>query len=123
MPDPSPETAHPDKPTSRFRVTLIDRNGAVSQISTNAVGELTTDTGNGIYGPTFPYPFTLDFPATTGLSGVTVDDENFPLQDSLFVIPTLSSASPGLAEYNILDPAHIFTFNITAAVSNGYLPC
>ena len=29
----------------------------------------------------------------------------------------MSSIEPGLAEYNILDPAHVFTINITAAVS------
>lgn len=104
--------------TFRSRVSLIDRSGAVSQTSTNAVGKLDTDIGNTIYGPTFPYPFTLDFPSTTGLSGIAVGDEKFPLQDSLFVIPTLSSIEPGLAEYNITDPTHLFTFNITAAVSN-----
>ena len=86
------------------------------------MGDLATDAGNGVYGPTFPYPFTLTFPATTGLSGIAVDDQNFPLQDSLFVIPTLSSIEPGLAVYNILDPVHLFTFNITAAVSNPHLP-
>ena len=64
------------------------------------------------------YPFTLDFPATTGLSGIAVGGQEFPLQDSLFVAPTLSSIEPGLAEYNILDPTHLFTFNITAAVSD-----
>lgn len=86
------------------------------------MGNLATDTGNGVYGPTFPYPFTLTFPATTGVSGIAVDGQKFPLQDSLFVVPTLSSIEPGLAEYNILDPVHLFTFNVTAAVSNPYLP-
>ena len=95
----------------------MDREGAVSEISTNAAGDLTTDTGNGIYGPTFQYPFTLNFPASTGLSGIAVGDQKFPLQDSLFVIPTLSSIEPGLAEFNFADPAHLFTLNITAAVS------
>lgn len=86
------------------------------------MGNLATDTGNGIYGPTFPYPFTLNFPATTGLSGIAVDGQKFPLQDSLFVVPTLSSIEPGLAEYNILDPVHVFTFNITAAFLTTHPP-
>ena len=111
-------TFYLDKLTRRNRVSLIDRNGLISEISTNAEGNLATDTGNGVYGPTFPYPFTLTFPAATGLSGVAVGAQRFPLQDSLFVIPTLSSIEPGLAQYNILDPAHDFTFNITAAVSH-----
>ena len=86
------------------------------------MGDLTQDTGNGVYGPVFQYPFTLTFPATTGVSGIAVDSQTFPLQDSLFVVPTLSSIEPGLAEYNILDPTHLFTFNVTAAVSNAYIP-
>lgn len=115
--------AHLDKLTLRARISLIGRDGVVSEISTNAAGDLATDAGNGVYGPTFPYPFALNFPATTGLSGIAVGDQKFPLQDSLFVIPTLSSIEPGLAEYNILDPAHVFTFNITAAVSDADLVC
>ena len=109
---------HSDKLTYRIRVSLIDRNGLVSGISTDAKGNLATDAGNGIYGPTYPYPFTLNFPATIGLSGIAVSGQNFPLQDSLFVVPTMSSIEPGLAEYNIQDPAHVFTINITAAVSD-----
>ncbi|CAF9932560.1 hypothetical protein IMSHALPRED_008917 [Imshaugia aleurites] len=111
----------PPAPNS-FTVSLIARNGLVSSITTNAVGDLTTDTGNGVYGPTFQYPFTLDFPATTGLSGIAVGGQEFPLQDSLFVAPTLSSIEPGLAEYNILDPTHLFTFNITAALLSSHPP-
>ena len=38
-------------------------------------------------------------------------------------MPALSSVEPGLAQYNILDPSHQFTFNITAAVSNDYSLC
>ncbi len=116
-------TAHPGSLTLRTRVSLVDRKGHISGIRTSAVGDLATDTGNGIYGPTFPYPFTLNFPATTGLSGIAVGDQKFPLQDSLFIVPTLSSIKPGLAEYNILDPTHLFTFNITAAVSNTHPFC
>ena len=118
MPLASISATHADKLTYRTRVSLIDRNGLVTGSSTDAKGNLTTDAGNGIYGPTYPYPFTLNFPATIGLSGIAVGGQKFPLQDSLFVVPTMSSIEPGLAQYNILDPAHVFTINITAAVSS-----
>ena len=99
-----------------LKVTVIDRNGDVSETSVNAITNH-IDAGNGIYGPTFQYPFTVTFAGSSGLSGIEVDTQRFPLQDSLFVVPTLSSVSPGLATYNIGDPTHEFTFNITAAVS------
>jgi Peroxidase len=97
-------------------ITLIDRKQRLSQTSVEA----TTDHkehSNGVYGPTFHYPFTMSFAGSSGLSGIKIGAQPFQLQDSLFVVPTLSSISPGLAAYNILDPAHEFTFNITAAVS------
>lgn len=97
-------------------VTVIDRAGHFTSTSVNAVTDH-TDNGNHIYGPTFHYPFSVSFPGSSGLSGIHVGAQRFQLQDSLFVVPTLSSISPGLAMYNILDPAHEFTFNVTAAVS------
>lgn len=109
--------AGPPAPSS-MTVTVIGRNGRLSQASVKATTDH-EDIGNGIYGPTYQYPFSVKFPGSTGLSGIQVDDQRFPLQDSLFVIPTLSSIDPGLATYNILDPAHDFTFNITTVVS----PC
>ena len=103
-------------------VTVVDRNRKLSRTSVNATTDH-IDNGNGIYGPTFHYPFTISFAGSSGLSGIEVGVQRFQLQDSLFVVPSLSSISPGLATYNILDPAHEFTFNITAAVSFGmYFP-
>ena len=97
-------------------VTIIDRNQLFSRTSVEANTDR-IDHSNGIYGPTFHYPFTISFAGSSGLSGIEVGVQRFRLQDSLFVVPSLSSISPGLATYNILDPAHEFTFNITAAVS------
>ena len=115
----------PPAPTS-LTVTVIDRNRRPSETSVKVTTDH-VDNGNGIYGPTYHYPFTVLFAGSSGLSGIEVGDQHFPLQDSLFVAPTLSSISPGLATYNILDPAHEFTFNITAAVSRivifHYTPC
>jgi hypothetical protein len=81
------------------------------------VGNLTIDTGNGVFGPTFPYPFTVNITGESGLGGLAVFGERFPLQDTLFVVPALSSINPGLASFNIVGPATVWTFNVTAAVS------
>jgi hypothetical protein len=101
---------------SSLTITVIDRNRHLSQTSVKATTDH-TDHSNGIYGSTFHYPFTISFVGSSGLSGIEVGDQRFELQDSLFVVPTLSSVSPGLAAFKLLDPAHEFTFNITAAVS------
>lgn len=97
-------------------VTVVDRDRRPTRNSVQAIND-GVDHGNGIYGPTFHYPFTISFAGSRGLSGIQVGDEKFQLQDSLFVVPTMSSINPGLATYNIVDPTHEFTFNITAAVS------
>ena len=102
-------------------VTVMDRNRRPSQTNVKATTDH-IDHSNGIYGSTFHYPFTISFAGSSGLSGMEVGAQQFQLQDSLFVVPTLSSISPGLATYNILDPAHEFTFNITAAVSLFLFP-
>lgn len=80
--------------------------------------DLSTDTGTGIFGPTHSYPFTIDFVAGTGLSGVKVANQIFPLQDSLFIDMGLSSVSPGLSAVSnpTFGVERTWTFNITAAV-------
>ena len=102
-------------PTS-LKVTVIDREGHLTGTSVDAITD-NVDNGNGIYGPTFHYPFSVSFAGSSGLSGIEASAQNMQLQDSLFVVPALSSVSPGLATYNIFDPTHEFTFNFTAAVS------
>ena len=110
------ETVGSHPAPSSLTVTVIDRS---RRLSTNSVQATTDhkDMSNGIYGPTFFYPFAISFPGSSGLSGIDVEGKRFPLQDSLFVVPGLSSISPGLADFNIVAPAHEFAFNITAAVS------
>ncbi|MCJ1279796.1 hypothetical protein MMC21_007620 [Puttea exsequens] len=115
------ETASSTSAPASLTLVVIDRSGRISRATTKAMTDH-VDNSNGIYGPTFHYPFTISFPGTTGLSGIDVDGERLPLQDSLFVVPNLSSISPGLATYNILDPAHEFTFNITAALRTARPP-
>ena len=97
-------------------VTIVDRDHRPTRNSVQAINDH-LDHSNGIYGPTFHYPFTISFAGSSGLSGIRVGDQNFQLQDSLFVVPTMSSIDPGLATFNIIDPTHEITFNITAAVS------
>lgn len=75
------------------------------------------DSSNGIYGPTFHYPSTVPVAGSSGLSGIEVGAQRCQFQDSLFVVPTLSSIRRGLASYVITDPAHEFTFEISDAVS------
>ena len=108
-------TGSPSAPTS-LSVTIVDRNRRLLPAGVKATTDH-VDHGIGIYGSTFHYPFTLSFAGSSGLSALQVNDQRFQLQDTLFIIPTLCSISPGLATYNIIDPSHEFTFNITAAVS------
>jgi len=102
-------------------VTIIDRKG---QITKNSVAVISDgiNYSTGVYGPTYHYFFSVSFPASSGLSGMVVNGQRFQLQDTLFVIRTLSSISPGFAVYNIIDPAHEFTFNITAALLSSHPP-
>lgn len=103
-------------PTS-LTVTVIDQNQRVSANSVEATTDR-KDFSNGVYGPTFHYPFTISFPGSSGLSGIKVGNQPFPLQDSLFVVPKMSSVSPGRSAFNLTSPiAKDTTFNITAAVS------
>lgn len=110
------EVTASDSAPSSLTITVLDLNRNPSPTSVTASTD-GTDKSNGVYGPTFHYPFNISIAGSSGLSGIKVGDQQFPLQDSLFVIPTLSSASPGRAAFRLTDPAHEFTFNITAAVS------
>ena len=71
--------------------------------------------GTSIFGPTRFYPFTIGFSSDIGLSGLQVFGQNLPMQDSMFVVPKLSSITPPLAEVNADTTG--FAINITVAVS------
>lgn len=115
-------TTEVDPAPSSLTIQVIGRNRRLTSYSATAITDLSNDMGNGVYGPTFQYPFSVTFPGATGLSGLQVSNQTFALTDSLFVVPALSSITPGLATYSILDPSHDFTFNITAAVSLSCRP-
>ncbi|ERF76415.1 hypothetical protein EPUS_06973 [Endocarpon pusillum Z07020] len=106
---------------SSLTITVVDRMRRLSRTSVEATTD-NTDRSNGIYGPTFHYPFTISFEGSSGLSGIEVGDQRFPLQDSLFVVPALSSVSLGRAAFQLFGPAQELTFNITAALRSSNPP-
>ena len=106
---------------SSLTVTLIDRDNDTTTTSTTADAS-GSDTGTGIWGPTSSYDFKLDFPASTGLGGVTAGGTTFNFQDTMFVDSSLSSVSPSppaFAPGPGLNSAADYTINTTVAVSNS----
>ena len=96
-------------------ITLIDRSGHPSK---KVVGTTnSTLTGNSIFGPTTFYSFSIEFSSSVGLSGLEVGGQILEMQDGMFVVPALSSVSPGLSGVSPLDSPQAFTINITTAVS------
>lgn len=110
----------PTHPSS-LKVALINRAGKTTTTSTTATAS-SGDTGSGIMGQTTSYQFTLSFPATVGLSGVSANGQTFQLQDSMFVIPTLSHVSPQPPPFstdgNAMSASATYSVNTTVA----YLP-
>lgn len=103
--------------TQMLRVSLIGRSGTPAADNVEATSGA-TDVGTSAFGPTRFYTFSLDVPASTGLSGINVLDQEFPLQDSIFVEYSRSSVSPGQSTFNTsFLKSVVWTINITAAVS------
>lgn len=72
------------------RVSLIGlyRNpNATNQVE--AKSDPVTDVGTTIFGQSRYYDLSLEFPGSTGLSGIGILNKKFQLQDSLFVAYTL----------------------------------
>ena len=102
-----------------LKVTLVGRNGQTTSTSATAT-KSSDDRGTNIFGPTTQYPFTLKFPATTGVSAVKVNDQTFAFQDSMFVVPGLSSLSPTPPAFNptpAMSATQTYAANLTVAVS------
>ncbi|KAL2051140.1 hypothetical protein ABVK25_008569 [Lepraria finkii] len=104
-------------PPATLKIILIGRNGKTT--STSATGTMSAaDTGTGVWGPTRSYPFTLSFPATTGLSGISVSGQTFTFQDSMFVVPGMSNFSPTPPTFSTtssLNAVSTYTVNTTVA--------
>jgi len=108
---------------STLTVALISRAGVTTTTTTTAE-KSATDTGTGIWGPTNSYAFSMTFPALIGLSGVTAGGTTFPFQDTMFVVPALSSVSPQPPPFSTgpsMNTVADYTTNVTVAVSFAYL--
>ena len=106
------------KAPANLKINLVDRNGKTAPISTNAK-KSDADKGTGIFGPTYHYPFTMKFPATTGLSGLSANDQTFTLQDTMFVVIGMSSLSPMPPPFvptPAMGASQTYTGNLTVAV-------
>jgi hypothetical protein len=100
-------------------VALISRLGTPT-VTTTTVQISATDTGTGIWGPTHSYDFTLTFLAAIGMSGVTAGGKTFSFQDTMFVVPALSSVSPQPPPFSTspsMNTVATYTTNTTVAVS------
>ncbi|KAL8690317.1 MAG: hypothetical protein Q9218_004210 [Villophora microphyllina] len=97
-------------------IALKGRNGQTTIPSLKITTNLTADTGTGLYGPTHSYPFTIGFPAGSGLSALVVQGKNFALQDSIFVDAASSSVEPGLAAFATSFKVLPYTIKVTVAV-------
>ena len=106
-------------------ITLIDRSGHPSKRVLGTTNS--TLTGNSIFGPTTFYSFSIEFSSSVGLAGLEVGGQILEMQDGMFIVPSLSSVSPGLSGVSPLDSSQAFTINITTAVSlkisSMYLNC
>ncbi|KAL9097666.1 MAG: hypothetical protein Q9163_006306 [Psora crenata] len=106
----------PTAPDS-LQVALIGRDGQSTTDAATAT-KSSADLGTGIFGPTYQYPFTITFPASTGISGVTANGQTFAFQDTMFVVPGLSSVSPTAPAFvptPELDATQDYSVNLTVA--------
>ncbi|KAG8528781.1 uncharacterized protein KY384_006469 [Bacidia gigantensis] len=100
-----------------YTVTLIGRDGKTTTTTATAT-KSAADSGTGIYGATNSYKFQLSFPASTGLSGISVGGQTFKFQDSMFPVPGKSSVSPTPPPFTstpALNAQQSYTANLTVA--------
>lgn len=106
---------------STLTIGLVNRAGKTTSTTTKATAS-TSDTGSGIWGPTNSFQFTLSFSSSDGLSGITANGQTFKFQDTMFVIPTMSSVSPKPPTFstngNAMSASATYSINTTVA----YLP-
>ena len=107
-----------------YTVKLIGRNGQ-TQSQTATATKSAADSGTGLFGPTYSYKLTLQFPATTGVSGIDVGGTKFTFQDSMFVVPGLSSVSPTPPPFSTtpaMNAQKDYTANLTVAYLSATPP-
>lgn len=110
----------PTAPSS-LTITLVNRAGKTTSTSVKAPAS-SGDTGSGIYGPTKSYPFTLKFSSAVGVSGISTNGQTFPLQDTMFVSPSLSSIRPTPQPFSTDSSAMGVTYLFIVNTTVAYLP-
>lgn len=98
-------------------ITLINRAGTTTTTKTTPAVS-SSDTGNGIWGPTHSYAFTLPFTASVGISGLLASGDTFNFTDAIFGVPALSSVSPApptFAASPSLNTVATYSINTTIA--------
>ena len=110
----------PTAPAS-LTIGLVNRAKKTTTTTVQAAAS-SSDTGSGLFGPTKSYPFTLKFPASVGLSGLTANGQTFSFQDTMFVVAAASSVSPAAPPFsldsNSMGGVQTYKANTTVA----YLP-
>ena len=109
----------PVAPTN-LKVALVNRAGKTTTTTTTA-NAAAGDSGTGLFGKTTSYSFTLAFSATVGLSGITANGQKFALQDTMFIVPTLSSYSPTPPPFTLNAAALAATATYTVNTTVAYL--
>ena len=102
---------------SSLTIALINRAGTTTTTTTTAKIS-SADTGTTIWGPTHSYAFTLSFPATVGISGLSVNGQTFPFQDTMFVVSSLSHYSPAPMTFSTttaMNTVSAYSVNTTVA--------
>ncbi|MCJ1274178.1 hypothetical protein MMC21_001973 [Puttea exsequens] len=109
----------PAAPAS-LTITLINRAGKTTSTTTTAT-KSAKDTGTGIWGPTNSYTFSITFPATVGVSGVTAGGQTFAFQDKMFVVPSLSNVSPAPMTFSTTTAMNtVMSFSVNSTVAYLY---
>lgn len=108
-------------PPSTLTITLVNRAGKATTTTVKATSS-TSDTGNGLWGATRSYPFTLKFAASVGVSGLTINGQTFSFQDSMFVVSGLSSVTPKPPTFSTDSTAMGATAAYKANTTVAFLP-
>ena len=113
------EVAGANPAPATLTVQLVGRNGQVGTQSATATRS-SADTGTGLYGATYNYKFSITTTSATGVSGIQVLGTKYALQDTMFVVPGLSSFSPPPPAFSFtpaMNNQAAYTANVTVAVS------
>lgn len=90
-----------DTPQSDLPITYIARQaGSISQTFATFASD-PANIGSSIFGSTYYYRFSTEIDSSKGISGFTINGEQYPLNDAIFWLPDLSLVEAGLSKLNI----------------------